>query len=107
MSDFDDAAAEIEDGLGVPFVYFDGEALTELQGVFSTAYQRVEGNVGPAVASSRPNLMIRRAVIGEPKKGDQLFEGQMADFDGEFTYEVASHRADEERTGYILVLKRV
>lgn len=108
MSDFADAAAEIVEGLGCgnAFVYFDGEALHEIEGVFSNAFQRVEGTVGPGVASRRPELSIRTDIITEPKSGDQIFRGTLTEFVGSFDYEVVSKRDDEEETVANLILKK-
>lgn len=106
MSEFDDAAAEIVEGLGSPFVYFDHVSLYEVTGIFSNAFQQVEGNRGPAIGSRRPELSIRSDLVTAPKKGDLLFRGQLTEFGGEFDYEVVSERPDEEETVTHLVLKK-
>jgi hypothetical protein len=104
---FEDAAASIVDALGEPFVYFDGSATLEVQGIPSSGWRKVEGNRGPAVSSQRREVMILKSDIAEPKQGDLLFRGELVDFAGEFDLEVVSVRPDDEQTAFDLVLKAV
>lgn len=106
MGDFDDAAAEIIDALGEPFVYFDHTELREIDGIFSNAFQKVQGSQGPAIGSRRPELQIVTDVVTEPKAGDRLFRGERTAFTGVFDYEVVSVRDDEEETVRTLILKK-
>lgn len=93
---------------GEPFVYFDGETAIEVHGIFRRAHQRVEGGRGaPSVASRRPELDIPLDVITEPKQGDLLFRGELADFAGDFDYEVVSPQPDETEKMATLILKAV
>jgi hypothetical protein len=107
MELFEDAAAAVCDALGEPFVYFDGEATTEVNAVPSSGWSRVQGGRGPAVSSQRREIMITKAEIAAPKQGDLLYRGTLDTFEGEFGFEVVSVRPDDEETSYALVLKAV
>jgi len=104
---FDDAAEEIVEAFGETFVYFDGSDATEVQAVPSMGWQRVEGTRGPPVDSERREVMVLRSAVPRPKQGHLFFRGALADFEGEFDFEVVSVRRDDEETSFTLVLKEI
>lgn len=105
MDVFEAAAAAVVDGLGEPWVYFDGEQLAEVSGVPSSGWNRIEATRGPAVSSRRREVQILKSAIAAPKQGDLIFRGELADFAGVFEFEVVSARPDDEETAFSLVLK--
>jgi hypothetical protein len=89
FQDADDRRGYLET-FGERWVYFDGDETREIYGRLSNPFQKVEGSRGPPIASKRPDLLITRDDVAEPKVGDLLFRGELADFVGEFDYEVAN-----------------
>jgi len=105
MELFEDAAASIVDALGEPFVYFDGEQTVEITAVPSSGWSRIEAIRGPAVSSRRRVIQITSAAVAEPKQGDLVFRGELAEFEGTFDFQVVDAQPDDEETTFNLVLK--
>jgi hypothetical protein len=92
---------------GDPILYFDHSDLHEIYGIRTNEYQKVESDRGPAVGSSRPALLISTDTVAAPAKGDQVYLGTKATFQGEFEHEVVSVRPDETENMVVVVLKKL
>lgn len=96
--------AMLKSSLGRDVAYDDGVSVTTIRGIFSNAWNRVEGPRGPGISSRRPELMVQQSdftgLIPEPQ------QGHIVTID-EDIYEVVSSRPDEENVGFTLILKRL